>query len=61
MKILKTFLLVISSALAQSSVTLEVRVKEYKKGADNTDTAVTGTDGDNVKFKFLKAGNIKVM
>ena len=61
MKILKTFLLVISSAIAQDDVTLSVRVTEYKDAsASDKVTPVTGTNGGEVKLKFPTAGNIKV-
>ena len=65
MKILKTFLLLISSAIAQNDVTLTVRVTEYKDASDNDKlTQVTGTtgglkNGGKVKLKFPMAGGIK--
>lgn len=66
MKILRTFLLVISSAIAQDDVTLTVRVTEYKDASANDKvTPVTGktgdlTNGGNVKLKFPTTGGIKV-
>jgi len=62
MKILKTFLLVIYTAIANAEdKTLKVRVAEFKD-ADNNDavTPLTADWGYNVDIKFLSAGNVEV-
>ena len=62
MKIWKTFLLVIYTAIAKAEdITLKVRVAEFKD-ADKSDavTPLTADWGFNVDIKFLSAGNIEM-
>ena len=62
MKILKTFLLVIYSAIVNAEdITLDVRVAQYKDADANDEvTTLTATDGESVVFNFLSAGNVQV-
>ena len=62
MRIWKTFLFATIAvvAYAQTSITVDVRVKAtYKDPTDETKQVIEN-DGSNVEFKFLKAGNVIV-
>ena len=62
MKILKTFLLVIYSAIVNAEdITLDVRVAQYKDADANDEVkTLTAPDGERVVFNFLSAGNVQV-